>query len=78
MSHREEMRDRSQRILEQMFRDGTLSVQGVAAQLGVSVATVRRDMRRLASEGPPQADPRGRRARATVHVRGLPARFFVS
>ena len=45
------MRDRSQRILEQMFRDGTLSVQGVAAQLGISVATVRRDMRRLSSEG---------------------------
>jgi DeoR family transcriptional regulator of aga operon len=51
MSRKEAIQDRSQRILEQMFRDGTLSVQAIASQLGVSVATVRRDMRHLASQG---------------------------
>src|ERR1035441_8061949 len=51
MSRREAIQERGQRILEQMFRDGTLSVQATASQLGVSVATVRRDMRHLASQG---------------------------
>ncbi|MGD0499924.1 MAG: DeoR/GlpR family DNA-binding transcription regulator [Bryobacteraceae bacterium] len=51
MSRKEAMQERSQRILDRMFRDGTLSVQSIASQLGISVATVRRDMRRLSSEG---------------------------
>src|ERR1035441_447072 len=51
MSRREAIQERSQGILGQMFRDGTLSVQAIASQMGISVATVRRDMRRLASQG---------------------------
>jgi DeoR family transcriptional regulator of aga operon len=51
MSRKEAIRDRTQQILEQLFRDGTLSVEQIAEQMEISIATVRRDLRRLQEEG---------------------------
>ncbi len=51
MARRENIDERMQCILDQVLRDGTLSVEQIAAQLGTSIATVRRDLQRLQEEG---------------------------
>ena len=45
------MRDRAQRILEELFRTGSLSVEQISAQFGISIATVRRDLEALEQQG---------------------------
>ena len=43
--------ERRQAILARLYRDGHVQVNQIARDLGVSVATVRRDLRELAGEG---------------------------
>ncbi len=51
MAKKETVDERTEQILAQLLRDGTLSAEEIAIQLGTSIATVRRDLQRLELQG---------------------------
>lgn len=51
MSRTEIVRDRTQRILEELFRTGSLSVEQISTQFAISIATARRDLEMLEKQG---------------------------
>jgi DeoR family transcriptional regulator of aga operon len=65
--------DRFGRILELLARDGSVSVGGLAAELGVSAATVRRDLQLLGDQRLLERSHGGAVAQGTAHE--LPVRY---
>ena len=51
MAKKETVDERTEQILARLLRDGTLSAEEIATQLGTSIATVRRDLQRLELQG---------------------------
>ncbi len=51
MPRQAKVEDRKQRILLDLARNGRLSAERISAELGISIATVRRDLNELESEG---------------------------
>jgi DeoR family transcriptional regulator, aga operon transcriptional repressor len=75
MSARVSKTERLGRILERLARDGTVTVADLAAELGVSDATVRRDLQALGEQRLLERSHGGAVAHGTAHE--LPVRYRI-